>query len=257
MYDLIEKLLLEPIYAANYQTFLRLRAHFDRIYPEPHRHVANNQVICPLFYPLSYGLKRTVECFISSHPEWRDEPIGKCGTPLIIAAGLNDLGMIQCLLDLGADVNKACAAEYWIRIVPLHYAVHMANFEATELLIKNGADLDTSRCKYYDADPNSENGNPLELIWKPISTGHYQLVKTLLAAGVKLGNLETKAEALQWAINGASLETVKIFTMNMVCADWTHSWIDVLHLASMVYSTPLNPVTLWLQPGGATLSQKG
>ncbi|RXW17257.1 hypothetical protein EST38_g8592 [Candolleomyces aberdarensis] len=209
VYSLTEQLLLHSDYRGNYRTFLQVRLHSEPLEQSQNMtHVikAYDPDLCPLYYPVLCGLTTTVERFVTQHPDWLDEPIGSYGTPLIIAVGQNDTAMIQCLLRLGADIDKACSTQLWNEIRPLYYAVYLSNFESTRLLIGEGADIDLG-ARYIDN--HSKFSSPL--LHSPAYWGNAKMMKALIDAGAQVCGGEDKGiRALQWAVHSVSLDTVKL-----------------------------------------------
>lgn len=73
IYNLIKRLLLDPEYRGNYQSFLQVRAISE---PLEQSHNMSHIItdfepdLCPLYYPVLCGLSRTVERFIALHPAY-------------------------------------------------------------------------------------------------------------------------------------------------------------------------------------------
>jgi ankyrin repeat protein len=64
-----------------------------------------------------------------------------CGrTPLHFAAGNNQLGMVEYLVSVGADVNGQADGEGWQDHAPLGYVVETCSIEMAQLLLQLGAD---------------------------------------------------------------------------------------------------------------------
>ncbi|MCL2117500.1 MAG: ankyrin repeat domain-containing protein, partial [Planctomycetaceae bacterium] len=60
------------------------------------------------------------------------------GYPVLqMAARHGSIEAMQCLIELGMDVNDKTAFD----MTPLHYAANVLEIEAMELLLKNGADV--------------------------------------------------------------------------------------------------------------------
>lgn len=208
-----EQLLLHADYKGNYRTFLQVRLHaepLEQLQSMTHVIKEYDPDLCPLYYPVLCGLTTTVERFIAQHPEWLDEPIGRHGTPLIIAVGQNDTAMIQCLLRLGADRDKACSASLWNEIRPLYYAVYLGNFEATRLLISEGANINLG-ARYIDN--HSRFSAPV--IHSSAYWGNAKMMQVLIDAGAEVSGGEDKgAEVMHWAIHSGCLDTVKVVAEN-------------------------------------------
>eukprot|EP00050_Salpingoeca_kvevrii_P005977 m.286733 g.286733 ORF g.286733 m.286733 type:complete len:1330 (+) comp11636_c0_seq1:36-4025(+) len=62
---------------------------------------------------------------------------GRNSTPLHFAAGYNQLAVVQCLIDAGADVN----AQDRGGLIPLHNAASYGHNEVAEVLIDNGSEV--------------------------------------------------------------------------------------------------------------------
>ena len=213
VYGLTEQLLLHPDYKGNYRTFLQVRLHAEPLeQSQTMTHVIKtyDPNLCPLYYPVLCGLTTTVERFIAQRPEWLDEPIGSYGTPLIIAVGQNDTATIQCLLRLGADRDKACSTSLWNEIRPLYYAVYLGNFEATRLLVREGADINLG-ARYHDN--HSTFSSPL--LHSPAYWGNAKMMEVLIDAGAEVCSGEDKGvRVLGWAVHSGSLDVVKVVVEN-------------------------------------------
>lgn len=214
VYHYTEQLLLHPDFRGNYRTFYQIRVGNN---PEDERHHGISWIfesdrnvhpygefdLPPLYYPLYCGLTTTVERFIAQTPSWLDEPVRSCGTPLIIAAGQNDIAMMECLLRLGADINKACTMRGWIKIPPLCYAAFSNNVEATSFLVGNGADVKSVTTTF----DNIERG----LLNYPAYLGNPKIMEMLIELVVQACNEEDKGRlVLDWALQSGSIETVKL-----------------------------------------------
>lgn len=212
IHGLTKKLLLDPGYSGNYKTFLRTRLkseHLKQTQTMSHIITKYEPDLCPLYYPVLCGLTTTVERFIELHPRWLDEPIGRYGTPLVIAAGQNDASMIEHLLNLGADIDKGCSTSLWNEIRPLYYAIYLGNSEATDVLIRRGGDISLG-CRYMD---NHSKYGVLPL-YTAAYWGNAGMISKLLKAGTDLHAEDTGTTALHWALYSASLDAVKILCEN-------------------------------------------
>ncbi|KAF6744157.1 hypothetical protein DFP72DRAFT_930100 [Ephemerocybe angulata] len=214
VYHYTEQLLLHPDFRGNYRTFYQIRVGNN---PEDERqhgiswifeldrnvHLYGEFDLPPLYYPLYCGLTTTVERFIAQTPSWLDEPVRSCGTPLIIAAGQNDIAMMECLLRLGADINKACTMRGWIKIPPLCYAAFSNNVEATSFLVGNGADVKSVTTTF----DNIERA----LLNYPAYLGNPKIMEMLIELVVQACNEKDKGRlVLDWALQSGSIETVKL-----------------------------------------------
>ncbi|TFK28563.1 hypothetical protein FA15DRAFT_43395 [Coprinopsis marcescibilis] len=215
IYPIAKQLLLHPDCKENYLTFLHHRAKFDS-YPLQQLQTENHLLewcvpeLCPLYYPVLCGLTTIVEGFIVEHREWLDAPIYDCGTPLLIAAGQNDVPMLRCLLQLGADMNKGFKTRLWDEIRPLYYAVYLGRIEAVEFLLQQGANTSLC-CRYCRSDGNW----PKPLMLPPTLWGDSKMTKLLLDWGVGISvRGDAGEQVLEWAIDSSCVETVKLLLLH-------------------------------------------
>ncbi|XP_054288123.1 ankyrin-3-like [Macrosteles quadrilineatus] len=66
---------------------------------------------------------------------------GKGFTPIFYAAANNDVNCLNILLEFGAEPNHLSTVHY---IYPLHHAASLCSVEATDMLLKRGADVQLS-----------------------------------------------------------------------------------------------------------------
>jgi ankyrin repeat protein len=92
-----------------------------------------------LLHAVSIGRTDLVDIFVSSNRDLLnafDEDLS--WTPLIQAANVGDVSMVQHLLDLGAEVDAR--DEFRHNETALHMAVNMGHYDVARLLIEYGAD---------------------------------------------------------------------------------------------------------------------
>ena len=75
---------------------------------------------------------------------------GRHSTPLHFAAGYNRVGVVEFLLQNGADVHAKDKGG----LVPLHNACSYGHYEVTELLVKHGASVNV--CDLWKFTPLHE-----------------------------------------------------------------------------------------------------
>jgi len=92
---------------------------------------------------------------------------GRHSTPLHFAAGYNRVGVVEFLLQSGADVHAKDKGG----LVPLHNACSYGHYEVTELLVKHGATVNVSDLWKF---------TPLH---EAAAKGKYEIVKLLLKHG--------------------------------------------------------------------------
>ena len=92
---------------------------------------------------------------------------GRYSTPLHYAAGYNRVGVVEFLLNNGADVHAKDKGG----LVPLHNACSYGHYEVTELLVKHGATVNVSDLWKF---------TPLH---EAAAKGKYEIVKLLLKHG--------------------------------------------------------------------------
>ncbi len=92
---------------------------------------------------------------------------GRHSTPLHFAAGYNRVGVVEFLLQNGADVHAKDKGG----LVPLHNACSYGHYEVTELLVKHGASVNV--CDLWRFTPLHEAS----------AKGKYEIVKLLLKHG--------------------------------------------------------------------------
>jgi len=92
---------------------------------------------------------------------------GRHSTPLHFAAGYNRVGVVEFLLQNGADVHAKDKGG----LVPLHNACSYGHYEVTELLVKHGASVNV--CDLWKFTPLHEGS----------AKGKYEIVKLLLKHG--------------------------------------------------------------------------
>lgn len=92
---------------------------------------------------------------------------GRHSTPLHFAAGYNRVGVVEFLLQHGADVHAKDKGG----LVPLHNACSYGHYEVTELLVKHGASVNV--CDLWRFTPLHEGS----------AKGKYEIVKLLLKHG--------------------------------------------------------------------------
>ena len=92
---------------------------------------------------------------------------GRHSTPLHFAAGYNRVGVVEFLLNNGADVHAKDKGG----LVPLHNACSYGHYEVTELLVKHGATVNVSDLWKF---------TPLH---EAAAKGKYEIVKLLLKHG--------------------------------------------------------------------------
>jgi tankyrase len=92
---------------------------------------------------------------------------GRHSTPLHFAAGYNRVGVVEYLLQHGADVHAKDKGG----LVPLHNACSYGHYEVTELLVKHGASVNV--CDLWRFTPLHEGS----------AKGKYEIVKLLLKHG--------------------------------------------------------------------------
>jgi tankyrase len=92
---------------------------------------------------------------------------GRHSTPLHFAAGYNRVGVVEFLLNNGADVHAKDKGG----LVPLHNACSYGHYEVTELLVKHGASVNVSDLWKF---------TPLH---EAAAKGKYEIVKLLLKHG--------------------------------------------------------------------------
>ncbi|KAF5715097.1 ankyrin protein [Fusarium mundagurra] len=153
------------------------------------------------------------------------------GTALSIAADLNDLEMVECLVSHGADPNRP---DYE---TPLHIAVDWGNFEMVEIILSSRlfSDIDAKGEKEYTAlgiaattgrldivsmlldhgaDPNMRNGphNSSAPLHIAANKGHQSIVIELLKRGADPYPETTKeSSAFHAACIGGWLDVIETF----------------------------------------------
>lgn len=175
--QLARSLFLDPKFEGNYKTFLQIRTQAELLEFPPTllSHIISeyDPDLSPLYYPVLCGLTGVARRFIEMYPTWLNKAIGDYGTPLLIAAGQNDVGMVNLLADLRANIDLSCHTWLSNEMRPLHYATYLGNSEAVDALLDRGANVNLS-----------EHGKPL--LHMAALLGKADLVKRLIDSGADI-----------------------------------------------------------------------
>lgn len=136
---------------------------------EPSSQGAGADIEYQLLEAAKAGDLELVKKIVADHPHivnCRDLD-GRHSTPLHFAAGYNRVGVVEFLLQHGADVHAKDKGG----LVPLHNACSYGHYEVTELLVKHGASVNV--CDLWRFTPLHEGS----------AKGKYEIVKLLLKHG--------------------------------------------------------------------------
>lgn len=144
------------------------------------------------------GAKQDVVEFLIAEPNVRlDEPDDSGWTPLMIAASAGSLPLVQALLKLGCDPNKANENKQRA----LHYACSKNRIEIVECLLQNGAQV------------NAQDVYGSTALHRAASKGYIKIVDLLLGGQFKASVDQrdaTGSTALHLACEEERVDTAKL-----------------------------------------------
>lgn len=150
-------------------------------------YVHNNHGETPLVIACSYERKDLLPLLINIGSDLEAKDV-RGWTPLIFAITWNDIPFIKLLLKKGANVNHRIRnsyrqySEYYNEDTPLHVAAYQGNTEVVQLLLKNGAMVNTLNRFGY---------SPL---YFAVDNDRLDLIELLLQAGASPFQLEGTAD---------------------------------------------------------------
>ncbi|KAK7965182.1 ankyrin repeat-containing domain protein [Apiospora saccharicola] len=115
----------------------------------------------------------------------------KTATPLMLAIEHNDIGMLELLIERGADVNKP--ASQGIRYTPLQLACKLGSLAKVEFLLQRGADVRAGPSLAY-------GGTALQMA---AQAGNIKIAQLLLDNGATVHEAPSKAHG-RTAFEGAA-----------------------------------------------------